>query len=69
MKKQDFSQSLYNSALYFNSQKTYVAVYIGNLRIVDLNLFLINELEMQLAPKFKTTDLGLTADYLGRKVF
>ncbi len=69
MKKQDFFQSLYNSALYFKSQKTYVAVYIGNLRIVDLNLFLINELEMQLAPKFKTADLGPTADYLGRKVF
>ena len=69
MKKLGFFQSLYDSALYYNSQGTYVAVYVDDLHIVGPDLSLINELKMQLASKFKTTDLGPTAHYLGMEVF
>ena len=68
MKRLGFLQSLYYSALYFNGQGTYVAVYVDDLHIVGPNLSLINELKAQLALKFKTTDLGPTAHYLGMEV-
>lgn len=68
MKELGFFQSLYDSALYFNSQSTYVAVYIDDLHIVAPDLSLINELKAQLASKFKTTNLGATAYYLEMKV-
>lgn len=69
MKKLGFFQFLYNSAFYFNDHKTYVAVYVDNLHIISPNLPLINGLKMQLASKFKTTDLGPISHYLGMKVF
>ena len=68
MKKFSFLQSLYNSALYFNGQGTYVAVYVNDLQNVGPDLSLINELKAQLALKFKTIDLGPTANYLEMKV-
>lgn len=68
MKKLGFFQSLYDSALYFNGHGIYVAVYIDDLHIVGPDLFLINELKMQLASKFKTIDLGPTSHYLGMEV-
>lgn len=69
MKKLDFFQSLYNSAFYFNGQSTYIAVYVDDLYIIGSDLSLINKLKKQLASKFKTTDLGSTAHYLGIEVF
>ena len=68
MKKLGFFQSLYNSAFYFNGNGTYVAVYVDDLYIISPNLSLINELKIQLASKFKTTDLGPTSHYLGMEV-
>ena len=68
MKRLGFLQSLYDSALYFNGQGTYVAIYVNDLYIVGSDLSLINELKAQLALKFKTTDLGPTAHYLGMEV-
>ena len=68
MKRLGFSQSLYDSAFYFNGQGTYFAVYIDDLHIVGPELFLINELKAQLALKFKTTDLGPQANYFGMEV-
>lgn len=69
MKKLDFFQFLYNSALYFNAHGIYVAVYVNDLHIVGPKLSLIKKLKAQLASKFKTTDLGPTAYYLGMEVF
>ncbi len=68
MKRLGFSQSLYDSAFYFNGQGTYFAEYIDDLHIVGPELFLINELKAQLALKFKTTDLGLQVHYFGMEV-
>lgn len=68
MKKLGFLQSFYNTALYFNSQGTHVAVYVDDLHIVGPDFSFINELKAQLASKFKTTDLGPTAHYLGMEV-
>ena len=59
---------MYDSALYFNSQRTYVTVYIDDLYIVGPDLSFINKLKAQLASKFKTTDLGPIAHYLGMEV-
>lgn len=67
MKKLGFFRSLYNSVLYFNSQKTYVIVYINNLHIVGPNLSLINELKIQLVSKFKIINLDSIPHYLGIK--
>lgn len=39
------------------------------MHIVGPDLSLINELKAQLASRFKTTDLGPTAHYLGMEVF
>lgn len=69
MKKPGFFQSLYNSALYFNSKGTYLAVYVDDLHIVGPDLSLINQLKTQLISKFKTTNLGPTAHYLGMELF
>ena len=69
MKKLGFFQSLYDSALYFNGQGTYITVYVNDLYIVGLNLSLINELKMQLTSKFTTTNLGPTSQYLDMEVF
>lgn len=69
MKKLGFFQSLYDNALYFNSQDTYVTVYVDDLHIVGPDLSLINEQKMQLTSKFKTTDLAPTSHYLGMEVF
>ena len=68
MKRLGFLQSLYDSALYFNGQGTYVAVYVDDLHIVGPDLSLINKLKAQLALKFKTTDLGSIAHYLEMEV-
>ncbi len=64
MKKLSLFQSLYDDALYFNSQGTYFAVYIDDLLIVGLDIPLISKLKTQLASKFKTTELDLNAHYL-----
>lgn len=69
MKKLGFFQSLYNSALYFNSQEIYVAIYVDDLHIIGPNLSFINKVKIQLVSKFKTTNLGLISHYLGMKVF
>lgn len=69
MKKLGFSQFLYNSALYFNSQETYVTVYVNDLHIFGPNFSLINKLKMQLAFKFKTIDLDSIAHYLYIEIF
>lgn len=68
IKKLDFFQFLYDSALYFNSQSTYVAVYVDDLYIVRPDFSPINELKAQLASKFKITDLGPMAHYLGIEI-
>lgn len=68
MQKLGFVQSFYDSALYLNNNGTYVAVYVDDLHIVGPDLPLIVELKNQLAAKFKTTDLGPTAHYLGVEV-
>ncbi len=68
MKKLGFFESQYDSALYFNSQGTYVAVYPDDLQIVGLDLFLINNLKAELTSMFKTTDLGPKQHYLGMEV-
>ncbi len=68
MKKLGFFQFLYDIVFYINSQGTYVAVYVDDLQIVGFDLSLINKLKMQLVSKFKTTDQGLTAHYLGMEV-
>lgn len=68
IKKSDFFQSLYNSVLYFNSQSTYVAVYIDDLYTIEPDLSLMNELKTQLVSKFKITDLGPMANYLGIEI-
>lgn len=69
MKELGFFQSLYDSALYFNCQGTYIAVYVDDLHIVGPDLSLINKLKAQLASRFKTTNLGPTANYLGIEIF
>lgn len=43
-------------------------MYVNDLHIVDSNLSLIKKLKAELASKFKTTDLGPTAHYLGMEV-
>ena len=63
-----FFQSLYDSALYFNTQGTYFAVYVDDLHIVRPDLSLINKLKVHLASKFKTTDLGPLANYLRMEI-
>ena len=68
IEKLGFIQFLYNSALYFNGQKTYVAVHVDDLHIIGPDLSFINELKMQLASKFKTIDLCSTSYYLGIEV-
>ncbi len=68
MKRQGFSQSFYDGAIYFNRQETYVAVYVDDLHIVRPDFHLINDLKAQLLLKFKTTDLGPTAHSLGMEV-
>ena len=69
MKKLGFFQFLYDSAIYFNSQGTFMAVYIDDLHIVGPDPSLINKLKMQLVSTFKITDLDHTAHYLGIEVF
>ena len=43
-------------------------MYVNDLHIIGPGLSLINELKAQLTLKFKTTDLGPTAHYLGMEV-
>ena len=45
MRKLGFFQFLYNSALYFNSQGTYIAVYVDDLYIIGSDFSLINKLK------------------------
>ena len=68
MKKLGFFPSLFNIAFYFNGQSTYFAVYIDNLQILGPDLSLINKPKLQLASKFKTSDLSIKAHYLGIRV-
>ena len=69
MKELGFFQFLYDSAFYFNGQGTYVIVYVDDLHMIGLDFSLINKLKEQLMSKFKITNLGPTAHYLGMKVF
>ena len=68
MKELGFFQSHYDHALYLNYEGTYVAVYVDDLQIVGPDLKLIEKLKADLASRFKMTDLGPTAHYLGMEV-
>ena len=68
MQKLKFVQSYYNSVLYLNNNKTYIAVYVNNLYIVRPDLPLIVKLKNKLIIKFKTTNLGPTSHYLRMEV-
>lgn len=65
MKELGFFQFHYNHSLYLNYEGTYVAVFVDNLQIVGPNLKLIEKLKADLASRFKMTDLGPIAHYLG----
>lgn len=68
MKELGFFQSHYDHALYLNYEGTYVAVYVDDLQIVGPDLKIIEKLKADLASRFKMTDLGPTAHYLGMEV-
>lgn len=68
MKELGFFQSKYDHALYLDYKGTYVAVYVDDLQIVGPDLDHIQKLKGDLASRFKMTDLGPTAHYLGMEV-
>lgn len=68
MKDLGFFESRYDHALYLDYKGIYVAVYVDDLQILGPDLNRIQKLKADLASRFKMTDLGPTAHYLGMEV-
>lgn len=68
IKELRFFSSNYDQALHLNFNNTYVAVYVDDLLIVGPDLDLINRLKIDLASRFKMTNLGSISHYLGMEI-
>lgn len=63
-----FFLSQQNSALFLNSKKTHVVIYINDFQRIGSDLAIIGNLKTNLSQKFKMTDFGPTLYYLSMDV-